>query len=66
MDTAAFIVIAASGAWLIAVAFLMALRPRDFLHLLGLTASSWRINLAEQGLRLVAGLSLEAVSKGVE
>ncbi len=58
MNSAALTVIAASGVWLIAVACLMAFRPTRFLHLLSLTASSWRINLAEQGLRLVAGFAL--------
>jgi len=36
----------------------MALQPRRFLDLLSLTASSWRVNLTEQGLRIVAGLAL--------
>ena len=58
MDIAALIVIVTSGAWLIAVALLMALQPNRFLHLLSLTASSWRVNLTEQGLRLVAGAAL--------
>lgn len=58
MNTAALTVIGASGLWLIAIAWLMAFRPTGFLHLLSLTASNWRINLVEQGLRLVAGLAL--------
>lgn len=58
MDNVALAIIIASGLWLIAVAHLMAFQPRRFLHLLGLTASSWRINITEQGLRLIAGLAL--------
>lgn len=58
METGALIVIAACGLWLVAVASLMTLQPRRFLHLLSLTASSWRVNLTEQGLRLLAGLAL--------
>lgn len=58
METTALLVIIISGASLIGVALLMALRPRRFLHLLSLTASNWRINLVEQGLRLIAGLAL--------
>lgn len=58
METAALIVIVVSGIWLIAVALLMALQPSRFLHLLSLTASNWRVNLTEQGLRLLAGIAL--------
>lgn len=58
METAALIVIASSGVWLIVVGFLMALHPSRFLYLLSLTASNWRVNLAEQGLRLLAGGAL--------
>lgn len=36
----------------------MAIRPRRFLHLLSFTASTWRINVTEQGLRLLAGVAL--------
>lgn len=60
MNAAALSIIVASGLWLLAVAVLMAFKPRRFLHLLSLTASSWRVNLTEQGLRLVAGLALVA------
>lgn len=60
MDAAALLVIVASGTWLMAVAVLMAFKPRRFLYLLSLTASSWRVNLTEQGLRLIAGLALVA------
>ncbi len=58
METAALLVVAAAGLWLVATALLMALRPLSFLHVLSLTASSRRINNIEQGLRLLAGLAL--------
>lgn len=63
MQTIALIVVTASGLWLVAVAFLMALRPRTSLHLLekmtsNLAASSWRLQLTEQGLRIIAGAAL--------
>lgn len=58
MQTAAFLIVAASGLWLVSIALLMAVRPRRFLDLLSLTASSWRVNITEQGLRLLAGLAL--------
>lgn len=63
MQTAALIVVTASGLWLVAVAFLMALRPGYCLHLIekmtsSLTASSWRLQLTEQGLRIIAGAAL--------
>lgn len=63
MQTVAFIVVAASGLWLIAVSALMAIRPRHSLQLLdlmvsNLSASNWRLVLTEQGLRLLAGLGL--------
>jgi thiosulfate reductase cytochrome b subunit len=53
----------AAGLWLALVAVLMALRPHYCLHLLEkmaskLDASSWRLNLWEQGLRLLAGAAL--------
>ncbi len=58
--TAALFIILLSGAWLIGIAFLMALRPSRFLDYLRLTAANWRINLIEQGLRLMVGLALIA------
>ena len=58
MQTIALFIIALSGLWLIGVAALMAAWPRRFLDLLRLTASSWRVNITEQGLRLLAGLAL--------
>lgn len=36
----------------------MALDPRWCLHILSLTASSHRVNLTEQGLRMLAGAAL--------
>jgi hypothetical protein len=63
VQTVALIIVIASGLWLEAVSFLMALRPRYCLQLLDkmaskLSASSWRLNLTEQGLRIVAGAAL--------
>lgn len=63
MHTIALIVVIAFGLWLVAVAFLMALRPRYCLHLIekmtsSLAASSWRLQLTEQGLRIVVGAAL--------
>lgn len=58
MQVIALFIVAAAGLWLVCVALLMIVRPRDFLHFLSLTASTWRINVAEQGLRLLAGVAL--------
>ena len=63
MQTFALVVVAVSSLWLIAVGFLMALRPRYCLHLFSrmaasLEAGNWRLNLTEQGLRLLAGAAL--------
>lgn len=63
MQIVALIVVAAAGLWLIGVALLMALRPRHALHLAermvaGLDRSSWRLQFAEQGLRVLAGVAL--------
>jgi len=63
MQMFVFLIIIAAGLWLVAVAFLMALRPRYSLGLLermaaNLSASNWRLNLMEQGLRLLAGTAL--------
>ena len=59
----AFLVIIAAGLWLVTAAVLMALRPHFCLRLLekmssNLKASNWRLNLTEQGLRLLAGAAL--------
>ena len=63
MQTLALAIVLAAGVWLEAVAVLMALRPRHCLRLIELMtaklqASSWRVNLTEQGLRIVAGGAL--------
>jgi hypothetical protein len=63
VQTLALVIVIAAGLWLAAVAVLMALRPRYCLHLLAkmssnLEASNWRLNLTEQGLRLLAGAAL--------
>jgi len=63
MQVLALVALSAAGAWLVTVAFLMALRPRYCLHLLSrmstnLEAGNWRLNLTEQGLRLLAGAAL--------
>lgn len=63
MQTVALIIVIASGLWLVAVSFLMALRPGYALELFekmaaSLGASNWRLNLTEQGLRIVAGAGL--------
>ena len=65
MQTLALVIVVAAGLWLTAVSLLMALRPRYCLHLFGkissnLQASNWRLNLTEQGLRMVAGAALIA------
>ena len=63
MQTIALVIVVIAGLWLAGVAFLMALRPLYCLHLLekmsaNLRASNWRLNLAEQGLRILAGVAL--------
>ena len=63
MQTIALIVVAAAGLWLVAVAFLMALRPRYCLRLFetmsaNLERSNWRLQFTEQGLRVLAGVAL--------
>lgn len=58
MQEAALIVLAAASLWLVAIGVLMAAEPRRFLRLLALTAASHRINLTEQGFRLIAGAAL--------
>lgn len=63
MQALALLILLAAGAWLAAVAILMALRPHYCLHLLSrmsasLEAGSWRLNLTEQGLRMLAGAAL--------
>jgi hypothetical protein len=63
VQTIALIIVVAAGLWLVAVAFLMALRPRLCLHLIdrmktSLERSSWRLQFTEQGLRVLAGAAL--------
>jgi len=63
LQSVALIVVAASGLWLVGVAFLMALRPRFCLHLFetmsaNLERSNWRLQFTEQGLRVLAGVAL--------
>lgn len=65
MQSIALGIVVASGLWLIGIAALMALHPRHGLHLLErmadrLRASDWRLNLIEQGLRVIAGFALLA------
>src|SRR5215469_9181182 len=63
MQTIALIVVAAAGLWLVGVAFLMALRPHYCLRLFEkmsakLERSNWRLQFTEQGLRVLAGVSM--------
>ena len=58
MGQIAFVGVVAAGSWLVFVGGLMALRPRQALHVLRLTASTRIVNNVEQGLRLLAGLAL--------
>ena len=63
MDTVALIIVTAAGIWLVAISLLMALRPRYCLQLFekmtsSLAGSNWRLQLTEQGLRIVAGAAL--------
>ncbi|MFN4020458.1 MAG: hypothetical protein ACK4IC_08070 [Erythrobacter sp.] len=58
MQTLALLVLIAAGGWLVAVGLMMALRPEHALHVLSLTASSHRANLAEQVPRCLAGAAM--------
>ena len=63
LQTIVLFIVIGSGLWLVAISFLMALRPRYCLELFekmtsSLTASNWRVQLTEQGLRIVAGAAL--------
>ncbi|MBV9268528.1 MAG: hypothetical protein JO061_20335, partial [Acidobacteriaceae bacterium] len=63
MQSAALIIVIAAGLWLAGVGALMAFRPRYCLELFermtaNLEASNWRLNITEQGLRIVAGAAL--------
>jgi hypothetical protein len=63
LQSAALIIVIAAGLWLAGVGALMALRPSYCLELFermtaNLEASNWRLNIIEQGLRIVAGAAL--------
>jgi hypothetical protein len=63
MQTTALIVVIAAGSWLAGVGALMAFRPDHCLELFermttSLETSNWRLNVTEQGLRIVAGAAL--------
>lgn len=58
MQTITLVIIGAASIWLVGVGMLMAFRPQRFLHFLGKTASTRRINNTEQGLRLLVGVAL--------
>lgn len=58
MQLLALCILALSGLWLVAVGAAMALRPAYCLQVLALTASTWRVNVTEQGLRLGAGVAM--------
>ena len=63
VQTASLIIVIASGLWLAAVSFLMALRSSYCLQQFekmtsSLGASNWQLQLTEQGLRIVAGAAL--------
>lgn len=58
MQTLALLILIAAGGWLVAVGALMALRPRRALDILSLTATSHRVNLAEQVPRCLAGAAM--------
>jgi hypothetical protein len=63
LQSAALIIVIAAGLWLAGVGALMAFRPSYCLELFehmmaNLEASNWRLNITEQGLRIVAGAAL--------
>ena len=63
MQAFALVIVAVASVWLVAVGLLMALRPRYCLHLfsrmaVSVEAGNRRLNLTEQGLRLLAGAAL--------
>src|SRR5690349_11170011 len=63
MQGVALVLVTIAGVWLIGIALLMAIRPSYCLHLLHvmrarLEASDWRLQLAEQTMRIVAGAAL--------
>ena len=63
LQSAALILVTAAGLWLVGVGVLMALRAHYCLELFkrmtaSLEASNWRLQIIEQGLRIVAGAAL--------
>jgi len=63
LQAAALILVIAAGLWLVAVGALMAGRPRYCLELFermtaSLEGSNWRLQIIEQGLRILAGVAL--------
>ncbi len=58
MQTASLLGLVAAGLWLAGIGVYMFARPEPALGLLALTASTWRINVTELGLRMLAGLAL--------
>jgi len=58
VQTVAWFVLLAAALWLVWVGGIMAFRPLHALDLLSRTASSYRINAAEQVPRLVAGAAM--------
>jgi hypothetical protein len=63
LQTAALIVVIAAGLWLAGVGALMAFRPRYCLGLFermtaSLEASNWRLQITEQGARILVGAAL--------
>lgn len=58
MQTLAWFVLLAAALWLVWVGGIMAFRPLYALDLLSRTASSYRINAAEQVPRLLAGAAM--------
>ena len=63
MQAAALILVMAAGAWLARAGVLMAFRPSYCLDLFermtaDLEAFSWRLQVTEQGLRILAGAAL--------
>jgi len=55
--------VTAAAVWLMTVGVLMAFRPRYCLHLFAkmsasLTAANWRVQLIEQGLRVLVGTAM--------
>jgi hypothetical protein len=63
LQAAALIIVIAAGLWLAGVGALMAFRPSYCLELsarmkASLEASKWRLQITEQGLRILAGAAL--------